>query len=240
MDIRAALIGGTGIGVRLLEGAAAPIHVPTRFGMLRGRLRSDGILLAARHGSGHRAPPHRVNYLAVAEGLRTLGIEYCFASAAVGGLRRDMKAGDMAVCSDFIELTGRTCTRFEDTVAHTDFTQPFDVDAHNALISAASERGIELRKTCVYVSANGPRYETPAEIEFYQKIGGDVVGMTIGTEAIAMREAGIKYACLAIISNLAAGISESPLSHDEVVAQMMKSGAAAADILLAAASKVAA
>src|SRR5436189_62411 len=68
--------------------------------------------------------------------------------------------------------------------------------------------GGEVVAQAVYVNVNGPRYETPAEIRMFVEAGGDVVGMTAGSEAIAMREAGVGYGCLAIITNLAAGLRE--------------------------------
>lgn len=228
---KVAIIGGTGIGERLLARAGAAIHVPTSTGILRARLIEDGrALLVARHGDGHRIPPHKINYAAMANGLKFLGIEYCLASAAVGSLRTDWASGTLVACSDFIELTNRNLTLFQNNVVHTDFTHPFDPCARKAL--AKSDNVID---GGVYISANGPRYETPAEIEFYKKIGGDVVGMTAGSEAVVMREGGIKYACLAVVSNLAAGLAGQELSHEEVVAAMKKSGDSAVKALLKAA-----
>ena len=71
-------------------------------------------------------------------------------------------------------------------------------------------------KEAVYVGAEGPRYETPAEIALYQSWGGDVVGMTNIPEAVLAREAGLCYAAVAVVTNAAAGIGSSPVSHDEV------------------------
>ncbi len=228
---KVAIIGGTGIGERLLANAGAAIHVPTSAGMLRARLIADGrALLVARHGDGHRIPPHKINYAAMANGLKNLGVENCLSSAAVGSLKIDWGSGTLIACSDFIELTTRSLTLFEDNVVHTDITHPFDPCARKAL--SKSDNVID---GGVYISANGPRYETPAEIAFYRKIGGDVVGMTAGSEAIVMREAGIKYACLAVVSNLAAGLAGQELSHEEVVAAMQKSGDSAVKVLLKAA-----
>jgi 5'-methylthioadenosine phosphorylase len=73
-----------------------------------------------------------------------------------------------------------------------------------------------------YVCTEGPRFETPAEIRLFQKIGGDLVGMTGIPEVTLAREAGICYACSAVVTNFAAGISTTLLSHQEVVAAMEK------------------
>jgi 5'-methylthioadenosine phosphorylase len=161
-----------------------------------------------------------------------MGIGACLGSAAVGSLREDWQTGTLVACSDFLDFSGRNLTLFEDTVSHTDFTHPFDQLAHRAIVGAAESVAIPKG---TYVNANGPRYESPAEIAFYKGAGGDVVGMTAGSEAIAMREAGVGYACLAIVTNLAAGLGASELTHAEVEGAMRASGEVAARILLAAA-----
>jgi 5'-methylthioadenosine phosphorylase len=111
---------------------------------------------------------------------------------------------------------------------HIDFSQPFDA----RLTKCLSESG-DVVAGGVYGGGDGPRYETPAEIRMLKTLGVDVVGMTASSEAIAMRENGISYACLAIVTNLAAGISANPLSHEEVVAEMSLSGRRALDALMA-------
>ena len=69
----------------------------------------------------------------------------------------------------------------------------------------------------VYVQFRGPHYETPAEVQMAKAIGGDIVGMSTALEAIAAREAGMEVLALSLITNLAAGISDHPLSHQEVI-----------------------
>ncbi len=238
MATRVAIIGGTGIGSRLLEEGARPVHVPTRYGLVRAKELEDATLILARHGSGHKTPPHLVNYTAMSEALVILGVEYCFSSAAVGSLRADWLPGTLSVCSDLIDVSGRETVRFADSPQHTDMTEAFDPKARNALLRAAGEASIDVEDGGVYLCVNGPRYETPAEIAAYQMVGVDVVGMTAGTEAVAMREAGIRYACLAVVSNLAAGLHQSTLSHDEVVEQMSQTGDRAVAILTGAMSQI--
>lgn len=235
MHVKVAIIGGTGIGSRLSKAGGKKVRIPTRFGLCSGLITSDELLLVSRHAGGHRVPPHMVNYRAQAEGLRQIGVEYCFASAAVGSLRADWLPGKLIVCSDFLEITNRNETRFEDEVVHQGFSNPFDKVATNALL-LASKGDAETSGT--YVCANGPRYETPAEIHMFREWGGDVVGMTAGTEAIAMKEAGIGYGLLAIVTNLGAGLSEIEPNHQEVVDQMELSGALAVQILKEAAKQI--
>jgi 5'-methylthioadenosine phosphorylase len=138
----------------------------------------------------------------------------------------------MAVCSDFLDLSSRRLTLHHHTLQHTDFTHPFDQRARFALLDAASELGLSVRDGGVYVTTDGPRYETPAEIHMLRTLGGDMVGMTASSEAILMREAGIPYACLAIVTNLAAGMEAPELTHEEVVEAMQKNSKTAVQLLL--------
>jgi 5'-methylthioadenosine phosphorylase len=192
--------------------------------------------MLARHGAGHKVPPSRVNYTAMSEALRLLRIDYCFSTAAVGSLDSSMPIGTLCVCSDLLDFSGRSSVRFASAVQHIDMTHPFDLSARSKLIESARLAKIGISEQGVYVCVNGPRYETPAEIEAMRRLGGQLVGMTAGTEAIAMREAGVKYACLAIVTNFAAGLQESPLSHDAVVAGMKVCGENALNVLLGAAN----
>ncbi|HEY0867031.1 MAG TPA: MTAP family purine nucleoside phosphorylase [Fimbriimonas sp.] len=229
------IIGGTGTGDLLLALPGEPMHVPTPYGVLRGRvLRTEGyrIFLTNRHTAGHKVPPHRVNYQALAEGMRRLGVRACLATAAVGSLRADWGAGTFVACSDFLDFTARNLTMFERTVEHRDFTEPFDPRCRDAFVQSGRALGFPVQERGIYVCGNGPRYETPHEIATIQRLGGELVGMTAASEAILMREAGVAYGCLAVVTNLAAGISSTPLSHEEVVEEMLRSGERAVQILL--------
>ena len=241
MTIDVGIIGGTGIGERLAALGGKPVHVPTSAGMLRGRLLDyDGVelLLIRRHSAGHKVPPHRVNYAAMALGLKQLGAKACLSTAAVGSVRPEWGPGTLVNCSDFVDLTARNPTLFDRTVAHTDFTEPFSAMAREAIQSASAQVGIPVEPSGIYICGNGPRYETPHEIQLFRHLG-DLVGMTASSEAILMREAGVPYACLAVATNLAAGISANPLSHEEVVEEMRRSGESAVKIILAAAKEIA-
>ena len=70
----------------------------------------------------------------------------------------------------------------------------------------------------VYVQFRGPHYETPAEVQMAKKMGGDIVGMSTALEAIAARESGMEVLGMSLITNLAAGVQKTPLSHEEVIA----------------------
>ena len=240
MQVDVGIIGGTGIGDRLASLGGIVTHVPTPFGVMRGVVlehKGARLFLVRRHSAGHKTPPHRVNYQAFAAGLKFLGARHCFASAAVGSLRSEWSPGTFVACHDFIDLTFRNLTMFDRKVEHRDFTDPTSPLGNRALFEAGHELGIEVQRKGVYIGLNGPRYETPHEIQMLKNIG-DVVGMTASTEAICMREAGISYSCLAVVTNLAAGISETPLHHGEVVEVMQTRGEQAVQLFLNAAQIV--
>lgn len=219
-----AIIGGTGVGDSLNDLPGIAIHVPTAAGQLAGKLvdlECGPILLVSRHFAGHKVPPHAVNYHAIALGLKKAGVKTCFSTAAVGSLRRDWSVGTLVACSDFVDLTGRRQTMFDREVVHTDFSHPFSACARRALIDAGKAIGTPVQGHGIYICENGPRYETPHEIKLLEHVG-DIVGMTAATEAILLHEAGIDYGCLAVITNLAAGLGATPLSHEEVVDEMKR------------------
>lgn len=234
MKVSCAVIGGTGVGNILLERPGKAVWVPTEFGGFSGiviNLGNQDILAVNRHSAGHKLPPHRINYRAIAAGLKQLGVRTCFATAAVGSLRSEWKPGTLVSCSDFLDFTGRSPTLFDSIVKHVDFSEPMSSRLGSYLIDGGRERGVNVKSQAVYVGTNGPRYETPQEIEVYRKLGGDIVGMTASSEAIVMREVGIEYCCLAIVTNLASGLSDAKLEHLEVVDVMNELAGAVFQIL---------
>lgn len=238
MRLRAdvALIGGTGIGSRLVTLSGRMVVVPTEFGNLRGKLvEHEGlcVLLVQRHSSGHKTPPHGVNYKAIARGLKQMGVKGCFSTAASGCLRPEWGVGTVTVCSDFIDMTGRNLTMFEEGVQHRDFTSPLPLGG--ALLRAATDLGLDVATPCTYLCVNGPRYETPAEIRAFQTLGADIVGMTAASEAIALREEGVDYGLLGIVTNAASGMGGAELAHDEVTDAMEAVGDDVVRLLLRAA-----
>ena len=241
MQFDVALLGGTGIGSRLVALGGNPVHIPTPHGTIRGRhleYQGANLLLLSRHSAGHKVPPHKVNYVGMATALQQLGVKYCLASAAVGSLRKDWGPGTLVACSDFFDFTGRFATMYDTTVVHTDFTYPFAESIRGALMATAAVEGVEVEPKGVYLGGNGPRYETPGEILYYASIKADLVGMTASSEAIVMREAGVDYGCLAVVTNLAAGISDQQLSHQEVEDEMNRSGEKAVKLMLGTALKL--
>lgn len=228
------LIGGSGVGHRLEALGGVRVAIPTEVGMVRGRLIEFGgksVLAVQRHSGGHKTPPHMVNYAAFALAAKNLGVKGVIATAAVGSLVPEWTPGTFVFCSDFLDGSCRQTTIFDRTVVHRDFTHPFDPGLRAALLSAADKLGEGVQAEGTYLTLNGPRYETPAEIKMVRGWGADLVGMTASTEAIVMREAEVPYACFAVVTNLAAGISETTLDHSEVLDVMEQRGSTVLKII---------
>lgn len=228
MTFDALIIGGTGVGSRLNELEGKPVAVPTSDGLVRGKAIQFGgksVFALARHSAGHKTPPHLVNYAGFARCAKALGVKAVLASAAVGCLVAEWVPGTLVLCDDFLDDSGRHLTLFNRDVVHRDFTHPFDPALRSTMLSVAAGLGLEIQPRGVYLTGNGPRYETPAEIEMYRRWGAQLVGMTASSEATLMREAEVPYACLAVVTNLAAGmVADATLNHEEVVEMMQRRG----------------
>ncbi len=236
---KVAVIGGTGVYDQELLENEKEITINTRFGpvlMRQGDYQGRRVYFLARHGGGHSVPPHMVNYKANIAALKNLEVNAIIATAAVGTLRRKMPPGSRVVIDQFIDLTKcRPLTFYEGEegfVVHTDFTEPYCSEVRAAIMRAGAALDQKMIDGGCYVCYEGPRFETPAEVKMIEKWGGDLVGMTNVPEVVLAREAGLCYATIALPANYAAGISTTPLSHEEVLEEMDK-GKADLDILIA-------
>ena len=224
MDL--AIIGGTGLYDPGVLDEPRALVASTPYGtasLFVGRRGEHEVAFLARHGTDHGVPPHRVNYRANIWALRQIGVRRIVATAAVGSLRQALPPGHVVLVDQFLDFTrGRPSTFFDGPVQHTDMTEPYCPGLRGRLAQAAERAGVPVTLGGTYVCTEGPRFETPAEIRMFAAMGGDVVGMTGVPEVVLAREAGLHYAAIAIVTNYAAGISPSPLTHEEVVGVMSK------------------
>jgi len=148
-----------------------------------------------------------------------MGAEILFLTNAVGGLNPAFAAGDFMLINDHISynvpspLIGENIeelgTRFPD------MSEVYSKTLQLKIKEAASEKNIKLHEG-VYIQFSGPNFETPAEIRACAALGADVVGMSTVCEAVAANHMGMKICGISCVSNLAAGISKTPLTHEEV------------------------
>ena len=180
----------------------------TRVAMLQGRFHSyEG------HGPETVAFPVRV--------LRRWGVSTLILTAATGGVRHDLRPGDLLCIEDHLNLIGlnplrgpndaRLGPRFPDMTAV--YAPKLRAVAHEE----AGRLGIAL-KSGVYAAMSGPSYETPAEVRMLRALGADVVGMSTVPEAIVARHGGMDVLAFALVSNVAAGVTDAPIAHEEVLA----------------------
>ena len=152
--------------------------------------------------------------------MKRLGVKNLILTNAAGGINADFAAGCLMLITDFINLSGKNPL----TGPNLDAFGPRFPDMSNAYDRAlrtitqirASELGIDLRRG-VYCWMNGPTYESPAEVRMAMILGADAVGMSTVPETIVARHCGMKVLGISCITNMAAGLTDKPINHQEVI-----------------------
>lgn len=181
----------------------------------------DGVAIAAMQGRVHLYEGHSVRDVTFPMRIfHRLGIQAVILTNAAGGIGAHLKQGCLVLLTDHINLQaqnpclGANEERFGPRFF--DMSNAYD-PRFRALAAAQARRlGIELL-TGVYASVPGPSYETPAEIRYLRTIGADLVGMSTVPEVIAARHMGMRVLALSCVTNMAAGISTQPITHQEVL-----------------------
>ncbi len=210
-----AIIAGTAVynipGKTLTEHRVETPYGPALVYRVEGE--ANELIFLARHGITHDTPPHKINYRANIKALEMLGVKRVLAANAVGSINQDIPPLGVALVTDFLDFTSNRENTFfdggESGVQHIDMSVTYCPTLNKQLIALAPEFDIDLCPEAVYVSTNGPRLESPAEIRMYAQLGGDVVGMTGVPEATLARELGLCYAAVAFSVNWAAGIEDT-------------------------------
>ena len=152
--------------------------------------------------------------------LRLLGCDTLIVTNAAGCVRTDWKAGDLMLITDHIKMFSESPLRGENIpefgVRFPDASHLYTVRLQELARETAKEQGIELREG-VYFYCYGPQYETPAEIRAARVLGGDAVGMSTAPEVIVAGHCGMEVLGFTLLSNMAAGILDQPLSEQEVL-----------------------
>ncbi len=219
-----ALVLGSGLGAfaDALEGARAIPYgelegmptsaVPGHAGRLVvGKI--DGTEVLVQQGRVHLYEGWHA--LEVTRAVRAFGALGCGAvvlTNAAGGLRKEWPAGTLMRITDHVDLQRRPLPLRGETTGGS----PYDRELGAVLDATAERESIRLERG-VYCGLMGPSYESPAEVRFLGKFGGDAVGMSTVAEARAARAVGLRVAAVSCITNPGAGLSDGPLNHEEVV-----------------------
>ncbi len=229
---RVMLVLGSGLGA-LADRLEDAVHIPFaeipgfapataeghKGNLVAGRL--EGVECLALQGRYHLYEGHapEVVTLPIRAGA-ALGARTLLVTNAAGGLNPTFRAGDLMIIDDHINLMGRN-PLIGQTVPgderFPDMSEPYDRELQALAEEVAFERRVRVTRG-VYVALSGPSYETPAEIRMMRRFGGDAVGMSTVPEVIVARAIGLRVLGISLITNPAAGLSPTPLSHEEVLA----------------------
>jgi xanthosine phosphorylase len=166
--------------------------------------------------------------------LHAAGAEILVLTNAAGSLHLELGPGRLMAIADHINLTG-----FNPLIGPNDesigprfpsMRDAYDPQLRGELHAAARDLGIDLGEG-VYLAVSGPSFETPAEIRAFARVGADAVGMSTVHETILARHAGMRVAAISAISNLAEGLSDVPLSHEQTLADAQRAAGDLARLL---------
>ena len=228
-----ALVLGTGIGA-LAEASEDPVIID--YGELPGFPRSAveghagrlvlgnlaGVAVACMQGRVHLYEGHDAADLALPiRALRLAGCDILVLTNAAGSLNAEFLPGSLMMLTDHINMTGanpligandeRFGPRFPD------MTVAYDRELRRSLAASATALGVTLHEG-VYVALLGPNFETPAEIRALRTLGADAVGMSTVPECLVARHCGMRVAAISTLTNLAAGMTDEELSHEQSLA----------------------
>lgn len=217
MNAELAVIGGVGFSLEGVNDEVETIY--GRVPVIHTRIKGQKVMFIPRHGIVH-LPPHKVNYRAIISAAKESGISRVISINTVGSMRAE-PVGFIFLPTDYVEFTKcRPNTFFEDRAVHVDMSQPYCPELRAHLAEAAHTLGLQAAEG-VYVCAEGPHLESPAQIRMMSQFG-DVVGMTGYPEVVLAREAQLCYASLCIITNPACGISGIKSVTASEIPDMMK------------------
>jgi xanthosine phosphorylase len=214
-----AVEGAAAVGYDELPGFPRPAVEGHAGRAVVGRI--GGVPVAVLQGRAHLYEGGGLEPLvAPVRALRAAGAEILLLTNAAGSLRADLGPGRLMLIADHINLTGANpLTGPNDGELGPRFPSlrdAYDPVLRAELRAAADELGVELAEG-IYLAVSGPSFETPAEIRAFRALGADAVGMSTVHETIAARHCGLRVAAVSAITNLAEGMSEEPLSHEQTL-----------------------
>ena len=202
------IIGGSGLyNMEGLEDSKW-IKVNTPWGspsdeILKAKLKGKEIFFLPRHGRGHKINPSNINFRANIDALKQLGVTDILSMSAVGSLKENLEPGKFVIIDQFIDRTfARVKTFFDkEIVAHVSMAKPTSPGLMKTCEKVLKKLNISFQKGGTYLVMEGPQFSTFAESNLYRSWGLDVIGMTNMPEAKLAREAEIRYATVAMVTD---------------------------------------
>jgi len=241
---RLAIIGGTGLlnmatgqpfadaGIEVLSTDSFEVETPygnvplKSFHLQHGSEEKTLVFLQRHHNAGKpNKPPHNINHHANVWALKHADMDAVLSVCSVGCIVESFPPGRVGLANQYIDFTGQTTTFHDDEAEFTSVTVPFDPDMNASLetILRTEQNLTDESLFFTYWLAQGPQFETAAEVLAIEKLSGHVVGMTMPREAKLCREVKLPYAALLIGSNWAAGKepgdASADLNHEAVSAE---------------------
>jgi purine-nucleoside phosphorylase len=232
VEPRVALVLGSGLG-SLADEFQEPVRIPyaeipgfvtsTAEGhvgqLVIGKL--ENVPLVAMQGRVHYYEGYSLEEVTFPiRTFKALGIRTLLLTNAAGGINVEFNQGALMVISDHLNLMGVNPLRGpnDDRLGprFPDMTEVYSRELQEIVVEEARAMGVEIRRG-IYAALSGPSYETPAEIHMLRNFGADAVGMSTVPEAIVARHGGMEVMGVSCITNMAAGITDQPINHEEVM-----------------------
>jgi 5'-methylthioadenosine phosphorylase len=188
-------------------------EIETRFGQTFMWFDSGAnIVCLQRHGKDNNIPPHMINHRANMNGFKKLQVENIISFTSVGSLNSNLEPGTSLMPDDYINFS-QIPTNFDTEIKH--IVPSLDTELREKIYSELKDLGLNMRFNGIYIQTRGPRLETRAEIQMLKSFG-DVVGMTMASEATLAKELELKYANISVVDNYCNGIIDEPLTHTKI------------------------
>ncbi len=224
--VRVGIIGGSGLDDPKILQEVSEKAVETPYGkpssvLTLGQINGTDVVLIARHGKKHQLSPTQVNFRANIYALKDQGVTHIIATTACGSLKKEIGRGDFVILDQFIDFTRRRKTTFhesfEEGAQHTPMANPFDVGLRKVLCEVSQILGFKTHSSGTVITIEGPRFSTKAESHMFRSWGGDVINMSVATEAILANEAKVPYAVVAMSTDYDCWKEdEEPVSWEEI------------------------
>lgn len=221
------IIGGSGLDDPGLVAQAKTLSVETPYGrpsseLTAGRIDGVDVVILARHGRRHQFSPSQVNFRANIQALKDQQVTHILATTACGSLREEIDRGDFVIIDQFIDFTRHRKNTFfdsfEEGARHTSMAEPFDAGLRGLLTETSRGLGFRTHDGGTMITIEGPRFSTKAESKMFRMWGGDVINMSVATEAALANEAGVPYAAVAMSTDYDCWKEdEAPVSWEEIL-----------------------